>query len=203
MSNLTLAFDTSLDKMYVTLADNNGIIESQIVENHDEKYHSAFLISTIKNILKNNNLTMQDIELVATNIGPGSFTGIRACTTVARVIAQQLSCKAIGISSLEILSRLKDNNVAVALDARKNKAYLYLDNEIKGAVELEEVKKLVSGKNLITDNKLQPLLGGESYQSKNMQLGDILAKIAIEKSKNSDCDWHKVKPLYIQPPPMG
>ena len=99
--NITLAFDTCLDKMYVTLVGGNDIIDSRVVVNHDEKYHSAFLISTIKEVLKRNNLEPENISLIATNIGPGSFTGIRACTTVARVMAQQLACKSIGISSLE------------------------------------------------------------------------------------------------------
>ena len=47
-----LVFDTCLDKMYVTLADNEKILSSKIVTNKDNKYHSAFLISTIKSVLK-------------------------------------------------------------------------------------------------------------------------------------------------------
>lgn len=200
---ITLAFDTCLDKMYIALASGADILSSEIVVNHDEKYHSAFLISSIKEILKKNNLEPSDINLIATNIGPGSFTGIRACTTVARVMAQQLNCKAIGVSSLEILSRIDGQEHAVALDARKNKAYLYLDSEIKGAVDLEEVKTLVSEKSLVTDDKLKPILGGESYQNTNVNLGEILIKLAIDKSKTDECNWRKLKPLYIQPPPMG
>ena len=201
--DITLAFDTCLDKMYLTLMSGDEISDSRIVENHDEKYHSAFLISTIKEVLKKSDLRPENINLIATNIGPGSFTGIRACTTVARVMAQQLGCKAVGVSSLEILSKLGDKNSIVALDARKEKAYLYMDNEIKGAVPLDDVKVLTQGKNIITDDKLQPILGGTSYQSISANLGDILAKLAIEKSLETDCDWRKLKPLYIQPPPMG
>ena len=163
-----LVFDTCLDKMYVTLAEDNRILASEIVENKDNKYHSAFLISTIKNILKANNLIPQDIDAIGTNIGPGSFTGIRACTTVARIMAQQLNIQAVGISSLEILAKIFPNkkNPAVALDARKNCAYFYIDKEIKGAVQLEKVKEKLKEKEhtLITDNKLQQILGGISYQ---------------------------------------
>lgn len=201
--NITLAFDTCLNKMYLALTKDGELLTSKTVENHDEKYHSAFLISTVKEVLKENGLTPKDIGLIATNIGPGSFTGIRACTTVARVMAQQLGCRAIGISSLEILSKLLQDNSAVALDARKNKAYLYLDGEIKGAVELDEVKELVKGKNLITDDALFPILGGKSYQSFEVNLGEILVNLANERAKTEDCDWKKLKPLYIQPPPMG
>lgn len=202
---LVLAFDTALDKMYVALKKDNKFLASEIIENKDGKYHSAFLISTIKNILKDNGLKPQDIDLIGTNIGPGSFTGIRACITVARVMAQTLQCKAIGISSLEILSKLVGQNPLVALDARKNSAYLYLDNEIKGAIEIDKIKELIKDKgyNIVTDNKMKEVFGGISYQSKQYNLGEILTDLAIEKSKFSDCDWRKLKPLYIQPAPMG
>lgn len=199
-----LAFDTCLDKMYVVLKDDEHLLASEIVENQGSKYHSAFLISTIQRVLSENNLKPQDLDLIATNIGPGSFTGIRACTTVARVMAQQLSCKVVGVSSLEILAKsLGCDNPLVALDARKNSAYLYVDGEIKGAIQLEKVKSLIeSGKyKVLTDDKLQPILGGVSYQQENLPLGEILAELA--QQKNTDGDWRKLKPLYIQPPPMG
>lgn len=199
-----LAFDTCLDKMYVVLKDGETLLASEIVENQGSKYHSAFLISTIQRVLSENNLKPQDLDLIATNIGPGSFTGIRACTTVARVMAQQLSCKVVGVSSLEILAKaLNCENPLVALDARKNSAYLYVDGEIKGAIQLEEVKNLIeSGKyKVLTDDKLQPILGGVSYQQEKLPLGEILAELA--QQKDTDGNWRKLKPLYIQPPPMG
>ena len=74
--------------MYLALGDDKKLISSKIVENTQTHYHSAFLISEIKNILKNNNLTVNDIDCIVTNVGPGSFTGIRACITVAKIYAQ-------------------------------------------------------------------------------------------------------------------
>ena len=201
-----LAFDTCLDKTYVTLTDGVNFVNKIIVSN-DKNYHSAYLISTIVEILKDANLEPKDIECIAIDIGPGSFTGIRACTTVARMLAQQLGIKAIGISSLEILSRILGGNDLVALDARKNKAYVF-DREILGAVELEEVDRIVNGRNLVTDNSLYErfsklALDAVSYQEREYQLGEILAKIALEKiEKGIDTDWRKLKPLYIQPPPV-
>ena len=201
-----LAFDTCLDKTYIVLRDDDKILSSKILESDERNYHSAYLISTITNMLKENNLTPKNIEGIAINIGPGSFTGIRACTTVARVMAQQLNIKAIGISSLEILSKAGKDEYVVALDARKNKAYLY-DGELLGAVDLEEVDEKVRGKNIITDDRLFERfqnIGNSviSYQQANLDLGKILSDIAIERIKQEECDWHKLLPLYIQPPPV-
>lgn len=198
---ITLAFDTCLDKMYAVLKRDEEVLSSRIVKNKDNKYHSAFLISTLQEILSENNVKPQDVNLIAVNTGPGSFTGIRACVTVARVMAQQLNCKAVGVSSLEILAQIAPKNPLVALDARKNCAYLYCDGEIKGAVNIEEVQKIIKSGDytVITDDKLKPLLGGVSYQEKDFPLGEILAGLAVKKEDEGD--WRKLKPLYIQPPP--
>lgn len=202
-----LVFDTCLDKMYVAIAQDDKVLSSKIVTNQDNKYHSAFLISTIKGMLKENNLTPKDINAIGTNVGPGSFTGIRACTTVARIMAQQLDLPAAGISSLEILAKLNktDKPTMVALDARKNSAYLYVNEENQGAIQLEKVKEMLENRdyNLITDDKLQKVLGGTSYQAGEHNLGEILANLTYEKLKTSSCKWQELKPLYIQPPPMG
>lgn len=198
---ITLAFDTCLDKMYAVIKKDGKILSSRVVENRDNKYHSAFLISTLQEIMSENGIVPKDIDLIATNIGPGSFTGIRACVTVARVMAQQLDCRAVGVSSLEILSKIADGNPLVALDARKDSAYLYCDGEIKGAVKLDDVKNIIAtGKyDGITDDKLQPILGGKSYQQGKYSLGEILAELA--ENTSAEGNWRKLKPLYIQPPP--
>lgn len=198
---ITLAFDTCLDKMYAVLKRDGNILASRIVENKDNKYHSAFLMSTLQEILSVNNIKPQDVNLIAVNVGPGSFTGIRACVTVARVMAQQLNCKAVGVSSLEILAQIAPKNPLIALDARKNCAYLYCDGEIKGAIQIEEVQKIINSGDytVITDNKLKPLLGGKSYQEEAYPLGEILADLA--EKKDDEGNWRKLKPLYIQPPP--
>ena len=201
-----LAFDTCLDKTYVTLT-NGEIFENKVILSNENNYHSAYLISTIVEVLKEHNLEPKDLDCIAIDIGPGSFTGIRACTTVARMLAQQLDIKAIGVSSLEILSRVLGDNDLVALDARKNKAYVY-NSEILGAVELEEVDKIVSNRRLVTDNSLlerfnQFTNNAISYQQNEYPLGEILAKIALEKlSTGENADWRMLKPLYIQPPPV-
>ena len=201
-----LAFDTCLDKTYITLYD--GEFHNKIILSTGKNYHSAFLISTIVEILRENNLTPKDLDYIATDVGPGSFTGIRACVTVARMLAQQLNIGAIGVPSIEILSKILGGNDLVALDARKNKVYVY-DKKILGAVELEKVDEIVSGKRLITDDSLFERFSSLakeiiSYQQNEYPLGEILAKLAIEKINNGEnTEWGNVKPLYIQPPPVG
>lgn len=200
---IVLAFDTCLDKTYITLSEDDKIIKSKTILSDGKNYHSAYLISTIVDILKSEGLTPNDIEIIASDVGPGSFTGIRACTTVARVLAQQLNIKTCGVSSLEILSKILGGEDLVVLDARKNQAYVY-DEKILGAIDLEEVDKLVAGRRVITDDSLFDRISTNakeaiSYQQGDYPLGEILAKLAAQKE---GLEWGKLKPLYIQPPPV-
>ena len=55
-NNITLAFDTCLDKMYVVLKKDDSILTSKVIENTQTHYHSAYLISTIADILNENNI---------------------------------------------------------------------------------------------------------------------------------------------------
>ena len=77
-----------------------------------------------------------------------------------------------------------------------------------GAVELEEVDEIVKNRKLITDDSLFNRFKEFTsdiilYQQSEYQLGEILAKIALEKLETGiDTDWRKLKPLYIQPPPV-
>lgn len=208
-----LAFDTSLDKMYVAVGTEQKVLSSKIVETTKEHYHSAFLISTIREVLVENNLTMSDIGLIVTNIGPGSFTGIRACTTVARVAAQANGAKVVGISSLEILSRMSNSEkTLVALDARKEMAYVAVyENKkeifVPKALLVEDVKKMLEQEkisSIITDDKLVSILGGVSYQQSEDDLGKILIEISKEKLDSGlESGWRKLHPLYIQPPALN
>lgn len=214
-----LTFDTSLNKTYITLAEDEKILVSKIIESTDEKYHSALLIPTIVEILKSNNLTMQDIEAIGTNIGPGSFTGIRVCTTIARVFAQQLNGNLVGISSLQILSKI--NNTAkdslVIMDARKNKAFCAVyssEGDIiqePSSLEKEDILELAKQDYfIIADEKIHEYLksndiNSTNYETGDYQLGEFLAYFTYKSISNSaeDFHWAKVKPLYIQPPSIS
>ena len=214
----TLTFDTSLDKTFVTLFDDEKMLASEIIENHNEKYHSAYLIPAIVEILKKNNLTMKDINVIGTNVGPGSFTGIRACVTVARVIAQQLEIPLVGISSLEILSKINktDKKTITVLDARKNQYYTAVfekDNVIQQPVltDAQDVLKYdFSNAIVIADKASEEFLNSNGissilYNSVKEDLGVILNNIVRKRLKtaaNDEYYWSKLKPLYLQAPPV-
>lgn len=211
---IILTFDTTLNKTYITLSENDKIISSKTIVNDEKNYHSAYLTSSIAQILKDNNLVMQNIDGLGVNIGPGSFTGIRACVTVARVIAQQVKIPVVGVSSLELLSKINttDKKTLVTLDARKNKAYLAIyDNkeelEEPKAIFLEDLMQFdFDNYCVIADSAMKNLLSEKveniiDYTQNDYPMGEYLSKIVYEKLQaKTDFSYLKLKPLYIQPP---
>lgn len=214
-----LTFDTSLNKTYITFGEDENIIISKEISSDDEKYHSAYLIPEIISILKTEKLTMQNIDTIGINEGPGSFTGIRICTVIARTAAQQLNIKVVPVPSLEILSKINstDKKSLILTDARKNKAYaaIYDKNgqtiSEPHAVNVEDIDELVKSDDfeIITDSSMHNLLEKSgvatiNYEANDYPLGKYLYKTVVEKLKtDNDYHWAKAKPLYIQPPSIS
>lgn len=214
-----LTFDTSLDKTYISLCEDANILTVKTIKSSDEKYHSAFLVPTIVEILQENKITMQDISAIGTNVGPGSFTGIRVCNTIARVFAQQLEAKLVGVSSLQILSKINDTDkeTLILTDARKNKVYCGIFSKDSDVIESptllpkeEAIELAKKDYFVITDSSINQYLkenGVESlnYEAKDYPLGKYLAELTFKmiQNGNEDFNWAKLKPLYIQPPSIS
>ena len=209
-----LAFDTCFNKSYIVLKDENTILSEKIVESNERNYHSAYLISEIRNILKSNNLFVKDIDAIAVNIGPGSFTGIRAGITIARVLAQQFNTKLVGVNSLKILSKLnkEGNKSVITLDARKNKVYFAVyekENEIIAPCLIEKdelISKINNNDFVITDKSIAGYLKENSiyslcYEDVSDNFALYLSEISYAMlDSNENFNWAEVKPLYIQKP---
>ncbi len=209
-----LVFDTCFNKTYIILKENDNILSECKILSTDENYHSAYLISGLRDILKKNNILISDIDAIGVNIGPGSFTGIRTSVTIARVLAQQYDIKLLGVSSLKILSRLnsKLSDTVTLSDARKNKVYYALysgKNEVISPCLLDKDELLLNLKPdqvIISDSSISSFLSENNINSINFEendekLGLFLCETVEEMLKNSDnYNWAEVKPLYIQKP---
>jgi tRNA threonylcarbamoyl adenosine modification protein YeaZ len=210
-----LTIDTTLNKLYMTFGGDD-FFDSKIVESDETKYHSAYIASSVAELLKKHNMQAKDIDAIAVNIGPGSFTGIRVGMSVARVIAQAHNIKALGVPSLEVLSKLNTSSkdTLVLMDARKGKIYTAIfgtKTKAPYAATVDEAMALAQSGDyfIVADKNISKLLSEKSiealnYEESSEDLGKCLFAIAKEKfSSDDDFNWAKLKPLYIQPPPIS
>lgn len=207
-----LCFDTALNKLYIALGEEDKVLYSKIIENENNNYASAKLVPSIVEILSKFSLTLKDINAVGVNIGPGSFTGIRAALAISKVISSQLNIPLVGVNSFEILSLLNSKNkkTAVVIDARKNNAFISIFENDKCILEPEMVScdnlcKLTQNTEIIADEKISNILNNAlNYELHNFDLGEKLLKITYKKllteKDNKKFLSGNITPLYLQEP---
>lgn len=120
----TLIIDTSTSLSILVLAHNNKTFS--IIENAGTS-HSTTMFSSISKLFAISGASINDVDLIATGIGPGSFTGIRIAVSTARMFAQLLKTPLIGIQSHDFFaSSCRSENFShklIAFDAKKNRVY--------------------------------------------------------------------------------
>ncbi|MCX8065038.1 MAG: tRNA (adenosine(37)-N6)-threonylcarbamoyltransferase complex dimerization subunit type 1 TsaB [Candidatus Hydrogenedentes bacterium] len=119
-----LSADTSTDINTVSILKDNDIV-GEITINAGKR-HSERLISLIQTILNEAQLTLNNINLLAISIGPGSFTGLRVGLSTWKGLALATGIPLIGVPTLYSMSRLAPFNNAVVcpvIDARMKEVY--------------------------------------------------------------------------------
>lgn len=123
-----LSIDTSSKICGVTISDNEKILIH--LHNDDERTHSVKLMPMIDKALKDTNLTLDDISVLAVCIGPGSFTGVRIGIATVKAFADVKNIPVVGVSSLESLAynvldciNIENTLVCSLIDAKNNNVY--------------------------------------------------------------------------------
>ena len=131
---LILSFDTSTD--FCTVAA--GIAGKVLAEENvfAPRSHAEKLLPLIDAVLKKASLTLDELEVIAVGLGPGSFTGVRIGVSTARALAQALDKPVIGISSLDALAYTNNKGmISPVVEARKNEVYFSVYKREKNDLE--------------------------------------------------------------------
>ena len=211
-----LAFDTSSRRGSVALLEGTEL-HAELKLNHLQN-HSANLIRSIDFLLKGLGWSLEDMNLVAVGIGPGSFTGIRIGIATGLGMAQSLSIPFAGISGLEALvhqTYFQDGCIGVLLNAHREQAYYAEYVRTGGKVRVAKKPALVvvsdlqrSLKNrhiyIVGDTELvveQSRSGWPRAVETDLYLAVGIGRRAVSvKRRWRSGDFAQCDPLYIRPP---
>ncbi len=119
-----LAFDGTAKAATVAVTEGEKILGYYTIDNGLTQ--SELLLPMAENLLKSLNLGFSDIELYATSVGPGSFTGVRIGVSLIKGLAFGRNIPTAGVSTLEALAEnlvpLK-GIIVPTMDARRNQVY--------------------------------------------------------------------------------
>ena len=90
--------------------------------------HSQRLLPMVQEVLQEAGISLSQVDVIAYGRGPGSFTGIRICTSMTQGLALGQDLPVVGISTLAAMAQaaitLKGAaRVATAIDARMGEIY--------------------------------------------------------------------------------
>ena len=99
---LILAVETATRAGSVSLAAGPGVLCSSAGD--PSISHSANLIESIDELLRTARMSLNDVDLFAAVVGPGSFTGLRIGLATVKAFAVCLDRKCVGVSTLTAIA---------------------------------------------------------------------------------------------------
>ncbi len=121
---LIFGIDTCSAVATSALFDGEKLI-AQTVVNH-KKTHSQKIMPQIENLFALCELDVNDVDVFASAVGPGSFTGVRIGVATIKGMAQALNKPCVAVSTLEALAypfTHFSGIVCPILDARRGQVY--------------------------------------------------------------------------------
>lgn len=143
-----LSITTSSKICSVAILEDTAIIKE--INLNNGLTHSESLMLIINQIFEETNLKLSDIDLLVSDIGPGSFTGIRIGISTIKAFADSLGIKSIGVSSLDSLTYncTSQGVICSLIDAKKNNVYCEMFENILNSAFSHIVRRNASFENI-------------------------------------------------------
>lgn len=100
--------------------------------------HAETLAPGIDFVRRQAGVEMRDVSVVAVDIGPGLFTGLRVGIATAKAVAQALRVPMIGLPSLDLLAfpvRYTRRLIVPVIDARRGEVFSAFYRHVPGGVQ--------------------------------------------------------------------
>ena len=119
-----LAIETATDQLGVALVNDERVLASS--ELLAERAHATELPGALTKVLESAGQTLDQVEAIAVDIGPGAFTGLRIGVAFVKALAFRRRTPVIGVASLDVLAAAlpyAQHPVCPLLDAKQRKIY--------------------------------------------------------------------------------
>lgn len=164
------------------------------------KKQSDSLIEKIDNLLASAKLDIKDIDVLAVNVGPGSFTGIRVALSTAKGLCIGTNAKLIIFNSFEAyFSNIQSRNFGIILDGFGNNFYYYFKKYGKIFQGCATTDKLaVLAKDIDVYSPSSAVI--EQIPQWNIKQIDYAAAVCVmDKIENEQyIQTNQVTPLYLR-----
>lgn len=200
---ICLFFDTSSDLLKVSLIKDDKIIFDK--ELHTKNDHSSYLVPTIDEAFKSNNIDFKELDEIIVGNGPGSFTGTRISIAVAKTYAFSFNIPVYMISSLEeliydndgydfyvpIIEEKKDNLYFSIFDKDKKRV---MDDTYSSTEYMYKKLEELEGKILLISLSNKEYEKYDTVKS-SINVLNIMKNIEVNNEKVNP---HLLKPNYIK-----
>ena len=121
---LILGVESATSLVGCALGDHGAVLAA--VQTTRERHHAELLAPQIEFVCEQAGVRLQDVSVVAVDVGPGLYTGLRVGVTTAITIAHALRIPMVGVSSLDLLAfplRHTSRPIDVVIDARRSEVF--------------------------------------------------------------------------------
>ena len=211
---LILLIESSSDLCSAALCRADEILNDKTI--NEKNSHSKFLAPMVQELLQESALKVSDLDAVAVSAGPGSYTGLRIGSSLAKGLCYAQNIPLIAVSSLDAIYQsakvsYERESICVLIDARRMDVYSKFYAPDGKASEAEfctlseefHIKELENGKVAFVGSgseKLKDILKHPNATFKTLYAeAKDLAVIALKKWDEQDFkDVAYFEPNYIK-----
>ncbi len=133
---LILGIESATPQVGCAIGGHEGVLAS--AHSSRGKRHAEMLTPQIDFVRRQARVELTEISVVAVDLGPGLFTGLRVGISAAMAAAFALGVPMIGVSSLDLLAfpvRHSPRLIVAAIDARRGEVFHALYRQVPGGVQ--------------------------------------------------------------------
>lgn len=218
-----LAMDTS------TLTGSVALVEDELVLSEVLSFvranHSEALLPLVDDVLKRAHSRLDDVDLLAVGVGPGSFTGVRIGVSLAKGLRLATGKRLAGVSSLEAVMSAStgvEGLLLAVLDAKRGELFAQLSRvdargerrcileTLNGTPEVVAAKvRVACGEERVTaTGDLEDVLWarfevgfGTSLRRLPRMVGSPLARFVAREAIAGRCEYDdedRLEPIYVR-----